>query len=145
MVKLPFNSANLLLEGPHLPVLISASRRELDEGRAVGLEFPELPVQALIDTGASITIINPEIAVTCKLKHTGHQRISAVGGSAGEFPEFAAGIAFPGSEIPRLDTIRVVACPLIRQPFFSCLIGRDVLQKWVLTYNGKTGEVEIRV
>jgi gag-polyprotein putative aspartyl protease len=111
VVKLPFTSANLLLEGPHLPVLISASRFELEEGRAVGLEFPELPVQALVDTGASITIINPEIATTCKLKQTGHQRINAVGGSAGEFPEYAAAIAFPGSEIPSLDTVRVVACP----------------------------------
>src|SRR3989475_11215219 len=108
-------------------------------------EFPELPVRALIDTGASLTIINPEIATTCKLKQTGHQTINAVGGAAGEYPEYAAAISFPGSEIPSLDTTRVVACPIIRQPFFSCLIGRDILQKWLLIYNRRTGEIEIRV
>jgi predicted aspartyl protease len=110
----------------------------------VGLEFPELPVRALIDTGASLTIINPQIAATCKLKQTGHQKINAVGGEAGEYPEYAAAIRFPESELPGLGTARVVACPIIRQPFFSCLIGRDILQKWLLIYNGRSGEVEIR-
>jgi predicted aspartyl protease len=143
-VKLPFTPTALLQQGPHIAILVSATRWEIEEGRAVGLEFPELPVRALIDTGASLTIINPQIAATCKLKQTGHQKINAVGGEAGEYPEYAAAISFPGSELPSLDTTRVVACPIIRQPFFSCLIGRDILQKWLLTYNGRSGEVEIR-
>jgi len=145
VVKLSFTSNSLLVEGPHVPILVSATHFEAGEGRAVGLEFPELPVRALIDTGASLTIINPEIAATCKLKQTGFQKISAVGGLAGEYPEYAAAISFPGSEIPSLGAARVVACPIIRQPFYSCLIGRDILQKWILTYNGRTGEIEIRI
>ena len=132
-------------QGPHIAILVSATRWEVEEGRSVGLEFPELPVRALIDTGASLTIINPQIAATCKLKQTGHQKINAVGGEAGEYPEFAAAIRFPETELPGLDTARVVACPIIRQPFFSCLIGRDILQKWLFTYNGRTGAVEIQV
>lgn len=143
MVKFRYDASALLLEGPHLPIIISATKVELHEGRSLGLEFPELPVRALIDTGASITVINPEIAATCKLKQTGHQRVSTVGGAAGEYPEYAAAMAFPGTEIPSLNTIRVVACPIIRQPFFSCLIGRDIMQRWTLVYNGKTGEVQI--
>jgi len=94
-----------------------------------------MSVRALVDTGASLTIINPQIAATCKL--------SAVGGEAGEFPEYAAAISFPGNHLPGLDTTRVVACPIIRQPFFSCLIGRDIMRKWLFTYDGRTGEVEI--
>jgi len=110
----------------------------------VGLEFPELPVRALIDTGASLTVINPQIATTCKLKQTGRQKINAVGGAAGEYPEFAAAIAFPETELPSLATARVVACPIIRQPFFACLIGRDILRKWLLLYDGRSGVVEIQ-
>lgn len=143
-MRLSFTSAALLLEGPHVPILVSATLFEVQEGSAVGLEFPELPVRALIDTGASLTVINPEIAATCKLKQTGFQKISAVGGLAGEYPEYAAAISFPGSEIPSLGAARVVACPIIRQPFYSCLIGRDILQKWILIYNGHTGEIEVR-
>jgi len=123
--------------------LISATRFELEEGRAVGLEFPEWRINALVDTGASLTIINPEIAKTCKLRWTGRAKIVAVGGMSGEFPEHAAAISFPGTELPSFDAIRVVACPIIRRPF-SCLIGRDVLQKFKFVYDGRTGEVELR-
>jgi hypothetical protein len=119
VVKLPFTPTDLILQGPHIAILISATRVEVEEGRPLGLEFPELPVRALIDTGASLTVINPEIAKTCKLKQTGHQMINAVGGQAGEYPAYAAAISFPGSELPSLEATRVVACPIIRQPFFS--------------------------
>ena len=70
--------------------------------------------------------------------------LHAVGGVAGEFPAYAASIAFPGTELPSFDVIRVVACPIVKQRFFSCLIGRDILQKWLLNYDGKTGELEVR-
>jgi predicted aspartyl protease len=143
VVKLPFTPTDLILQGPHIAILISATRWEVEEGRPLGLEFPELPVRALIDTGASLTVINPEIAKTCKLKQTGHQMINAVGGQAGEYPAYAAAISFPGTELPSLEATRVVACPIIRQPFFSCLIGRDIMRKWLLTYDGRTGQVEV--
>jgi hypothetical protein len=119
VVKLPFTPIELILQGPHIAILISATRLEVEEGRPLGLEFPELPVHALIDTGASLTVINPEIAKTCKLKQTGHQMINAVGGQAGEYPAYPAAISFPGTELPSLEATRVVACPIIRQPFFS--------------------------
>jgi predicted aspartyl protease len=143
VVKLPFAPTDLILQGPHIEILISTTRVEVEEGRPLGLEFTDLPVRALVDTGASLTVINPEIAATCKLKQTGHQMINAVGGQAGEFPAYAAAISFRGTELPSLDASRVVACPIIRQPFFSCLIGRDILRKWLFPYDGRSGKVEI--
>lgn len=141
-MKWPRSPATLLQEGPHVPILISASRFELEEGRAVGLEYPEWPINALIDTGASVTIINPEIAKTCKLRWTGSATIVAVGGMSGEFPEHAAALSFPGTDLPNFDVVRVVACPLLRRNF-SCLIGRDILRKFRLVYDGRIGEIEI--
>lgn len=143
-MKLPFSAATLLQQGPHLAIVISATTFEVREGRSAGLDFPEWPVRALIDTGASLTIINPQIAATCKLKQTGRARINAVGGEAGEYPEYAAAISFPDSELPSLHATRVVACPIIRQPFYSCLIGRDILEKWLFLYDGRSGRVEIQ-
>lgn len=134
----------LLLQGPHIEILISATRPEVEEGRAIGLEFPEMSVRALIDTGASLTIINPQIAKQCRLRQTDTNKITTVGGQAGEYPAHAAAISFPRTELPSFDVIRVVACPIIRQQFFSCLIGRDILQKWLFTYDGRKGEIEIR-
>jgi predicted aspartyl protease len=116
---------------------------ELEERRAVGLEFPEpLQIKALIDTGASITVINPEVAQTCKLRQTGFAQLLAAG-SSGQYPEHAAAISFPNSELKGLDAIKVVACPIVRQPY-SCLIGRDILSRWFVSYDGLSGEVVIR-
>lgn len=60
-MKLPFTPTTLFEQGPHLEILICATRIEVIEGRAVGLEFPEMSVRALVDTGASLTIINPQM------------------------------------------------------------------------------------
>jgi len=138
------NPNKLLLEGPHVEILISTTRPELEEGRAIGLEFRELSVHALIDTGASLTVINPQIASTCKLLQTDWNSITTVGGMAGRYRAYAAAISFPGTDLPSFDVIRVVACPIIEQRYFSCLIGRDILRKWVLTYNGPKGELDVR-
>jgi predicted aspartyl protease len=139
-----FSSASALqLQGPIIEILISATRPEINEGEGLGLEFPALLVKALVDTGASLTIINPEIAATCKLRHTDKNKINAVGGEAGEYPAHAAAISFPGTVLPSFDVIRVVACPIVKQPFFSCLIGRDILRKWLFVYDGRKGDVQI--
>ncbi|HEY3618520.1 MAG TPA: retropepsin-like aspartic protease [Candidatus Sulfotelmatobacter sp.] len=143
-MKLRPNPSNLLLEGPHIEILISTTSPELEEGRAIGLEFSELRVHALIDTGASLTVINPQIASTCNLLQTDWNRITTVGGMAGSYPAYAAAISFPETDLARFDVIRVVACPIIEQPFFSCLIGRDILRKWLLIYDGPNGQLEIR-
>jgi predicted aspartyl protease len=135
----------LVLQGPHIEILISTTLPELEQGRAVGLEFPTLRVRALIDTGAAITVINPQIATTCKLLQTDWNRIATVGGGGGEYPAYAAAISFPGTKLPSFDVFRVVGCPILGQPYFSCLIGRDLLRNWVLTYDGPNGELEIRV
>jgi predicted aspartyl protease len=135
--------SKLLLEGPHIEILISTTRLEFEEGRAIGLEYRELSVHALIDTGASLTVINPQIASTCKLLQTDWNRITTVGGMAGRYPAYAAAISFPGTDLPTLDVIRVVACPIIEQRFFSCLIGRDILHNWRFTYDGPNGELAI--
>ena len=142
-MKCRWNPAELLAEGPHIEILISTTRLELEEGRAIGLEFRELTVHALIDTGASLTVINPQVASTCKLLQTDWNKITTVGGMAGLYPAYAAAMSFPGTDLSPIDVIRVVACPIIEQRFFSCLIGRDILQKWCLTYDGPRSEFEI--
>lgn len=137
------NPSTLLLQGPVIDIIVSTTLPELEEGRSIGLEYSEFSMRALIDTGAALTIINPQIAKTCKLLQTDWNKITAVGGVEGEYPAYAAAISFPGTELPRLDVIRVVACPIIKQPFFSCLIGRDILRKWILTYDGRNGRFEV--
>jgi predicted aspartyl protease len=143
-LKWRLNPSKLIFEGPHTEILISTTRLEFEEGRSIGLEYRELRVHALIDTGASLTVINPQIASTCKLLQTDWNRITTVGGTAGRYPAYAAAISFPETDLSGFDAMRVVACPIIEQPFFSCLIGRDILRKWHFAYDGPNGEIEIQ-
>jgi hypothetical protein len=98
-------------------------------------------VTALIDTGASRTVINPQVATTCGLRQTGVVRISGAG-QITDRPEFAGSILFPDSGLSGFDPLPLVACPLPEQDV-SCLIGRDVLERWNFTYDGRSGQVEI--
>jgi hypothetical protein len=130
-------------QGPRIQVAIGFDKLDLDEARQIGLEIPKpLIVMALIDTGSSITVVNPELAKTCKLRQTGMVSVSAVG-NIGDYPEYAASIQFPGNSLAGLDIVRIVSCSLIKQSV-SCLIGRDFLCRWRFSYDGRSGTVVIQ-
>src|ERR1035438_9885158 len=134
--------SDLQQEGPRVRILISALREEINEGRSLGLEYPApIRVKALVDTGASLTVINPELAQSCKLKHTGFVKVSAAG-NLGAYPQYAACIKFADDNLKGIEVIPVVGCKLPQQSI-SCLIGRDLMRRWKFTYDGRTGEFTI--
>ena len=133
----------LLKHGPIIPIVIGWPLFETNENVPIALQPAEpRQIHALIDTGASLTIVNPALARTLKLQQTGEATIYAAG-SSGTYPEFAASISFPGTSLPNMDIVRIVGCPLASQ-VMSCLIGRDVLKNWELTYNGLLGRFSIQ-
>lgn len=143
-VKLHATPAVLQRDGPLIRIAISAPQFEIAQGRRIGLDFPEpMTIGGLIDTGASLTVVNPQVAQRCRLSHTGFATIFAAG-SSGQYPEYAAAISFPNHELKGFELIRVVACPIVGQRLFACLIGRDILRKWMLTYDGHSGETTIK-
>lgn len=136
------SSAELQQEGPRIRISISAPEEEIEIGRAFAIVYPDpLSIVALVDTGASLTVINPELVQSCRLSQTGFTKISSAG-SIGDFPTYAAHIEFPGYNLRGFEIIPVVACRLPQQSI-SCLIGRDVLRRWIFTYNGRTGEFAV--
>lgn len=104
-------------------------------------------VAALVDTGAAFTAINPQLAQSCQLIQRGQKKIRVLGNTklqdAREYPEFAASISFPGSDLRDFRAHGVVACQIFETQF-SCLIGRDLLKYWELTYSGTLGQFSIR-
>ncbi len=101
-------------------------------------QIPAITVQALIDTGASSTVISPKVASALNLKQTGTQKVSSVQDEQ-ERPVYFGRVNFPwgmGMDAP------LVECP-IRGDYFECLIGRDVLQHWHFSYNGPDGSYVI--
>jgi predicted aspartyl protease len=132
----------LRVEGLTIKVEIGPSGAEMQWAKLAGVSLNKpLTIAALIDTGASRTVINPQVAVTCGLRQVGEAVISTAG-HVGRMPEYVGSISFPESKLSRADPVRFIACPLPQQAV-SCLLGRDVLEQWRLVYDGRTGEVKI--
>src|SRR5437667_4575539 len=67
--------------GPCIDVTVMNSRDVIEGGRAIGLEYPEpRRMRALLDTGASVTVISKVFANHCKLFQTNEgSEITAMG------------------------------------------------------------------
>jgi predicted aspartyl protease len=139
---LTYIADELQKEGLRLRINISAPQMHMREDELAGLEYGVLNVTALIDTGAARTVINPEVAETCRLRQTGNIYMTAVASGPRPYPEYAASIGFPGIGLKTFETIPVVGCKLPQQSI-SCLIGRDLMRRWKFTYDGGTGEFTI--
>lgn len=93
--------------GPCIDVNVTNSREVIEAGRAVGLEYPEpLKMKALLDSGASVTVISKAFARYCKLMQTGETEIRALGGLH-RCGEHAAAINFPGTRLRSIDPIKL--------------------------------------
>ena len=56
-------------------------------------------------------------------------------GAMVEGAEYAASVSFPNTGLRPLVPIRLFSADFIREPF-ACLIGRDILQYWKITFDG---------
>jgi len=122
--------------GAFVDVTITHPRAVQDKLREKGQNIPTFQTKALIDTGASNSVISPEAAEKLNLLHTGYQKVASVHEEK-DRPVYYGFLIFPwgnGKEIP------LICCDLKN---FQCLIGRDILQHWYFTYNGVDGSVVI--
>ena len=103
----PFNQTD---PGPLIDVTITNSRDVIEAGRALGLEYPApRALRALLDTGASVTVISKVFANYCKLFQTSEgTEITAIGATHA-CGEHAGSISFPGTNLRALDSIRIVS------------------------------------
>jgi len=122
--------------GAFIEVTITHPRIIQENFKKQGKSVPTVNVNALIDTGASSTVITPRVADQLGLIHTGFQKVTSVQDEQ-QRPVYYGFIIFPwggAKEIP------IISCPLKN---FDCLIGRDILMHWYLTYNGPDGSIVI--
>jgi hypothetical protein len=110
---------------------------------AAGQTIPApVQIRALVDTGASGTCIDPSVPTSLGLTPTGN--ITMMTPSTGATPhtadQYDVGLIIPGPGLPPLlfQTIPVACVELLTPQGFHALIGRDILQKCLLHYNGTT-------
>jgi predicted aspartyl protease len=142
---MPYLTARLTDFGPVINVLIgvTAPRRKLLEKH--GLPVPSrVPVQALIDTGASISVVAPNIPQQLGLHATG--KTSLLTASTGHKPhpcdeyDVSVTLQHPDTEIELLFAYVAVAATIFHpnEPY-QVIIGRDLLAECLLVYDGQNG------
>jgi predicted aspartyl protease len=102
-----------------------------------GGRFSKMP--ALIDIGAGRTVVTPAVVERVGLRQVDVTRLARAGGINEDAGVYVAAIRFPRYKLATIEVANVICCELPEQPI-QCLIGRDILSRWLFTYDGRTGE-----
>jgi hypothetical protein len=126
------HSALLRENGPVYPVVITPSFPTIEALRLEKKDVPHIKVKAIFDTGAQSTAISKKVADFLKLipRGTVHVYTSQSSKIVNEYD-----IALEFDSRICLNSLRVFGASLHEQSI-DCLIGRDILQFGVFTYDG---------
>ena len=129
----------LAVNGPTLEVEIGFApqfRAETVSGRP---DIPSNRWPALVDTGASASCIDADLAQSLGLPLSGRDNVAGVGGIS-PVDRYLAQIYIPSLNWTIYGTFSGVYLSAGGQPH-QALIGRDFLKNFRMTYEGRTGEV----
>jgi hypothetical protein len=93
---------------------------------------------ALIDTGASATAVDGDALKALSISPIGRVEVRTPSGKEQQ-DLYPASLTFPGTQIPTLNFNAVLGSKLKEQGILA-LVGRDVLQHFLLIYNGHLGQ-----
>jgi hypothetical protein len=86
--------------------------------------------------------LSPEAVQKVGLSKIDETTLIRVGGIV-KADVYVASLQFPNcGGFSAIDVIEVPSCEL-PHPLFRCLIGRDVLSRWIFTYDGPAGPWQI--
>lgn len=108
---------------------------------AAGGAGTPVTLNAMIDTGASISTLQDSVAQRAGLQQTGSTQLSGVGGVQMS-PIYAASLAIPEFGVT-VDAIEVAS---VQNPFpgVEMLLGRDLLRNLSLEYHGLQGQFALK-
>jgi hypothetical protein len=124
---------NLYRTGPVIEVILTPSVEFIKVLNIPSSSIKSITVSAMIDTGASTTMISEGLAKSLGIEPVGTIKIHTPSSTNIICPQYNIQIIFPENVI--YSSIVVTEAPLQGQ-HIQCLIGRDVLRDSVLIYNG---------
>jgi hypothetical protein len=86
-------------------------------------------------------VVTPEAVQRVGLSKIDETDILVVGGIV-KADVYVASLQFPYCLFTAIEVIEVSCCEL-PHPLYRCLLGRDVLSRWIFTYNGPVGTWQI--
>jgi hypothetical protein len=142
--------APLFLEGFNLPVSVSTSSGCLNNPNFNKDLAASIAVMAHLDTGASRTSIDIGLAEYLKLEPSGMAPNLTAGGIK-TMPTFVLDLHFQNANLAPFINLPVSSCELSfdiggrlnSSKNFALLLGRDILSRWNIVWNGPTSTVFI--
>ena len=136
-----------------LNIAVSVSTPSLEKLQNPNVEIRTATILAHFDTGASKTSIDTALAERLGLVAVGLSEIHTAAGSV-LMPNFAVDISFPGTKLQPFINIPISSCKLnvkmdqngeiaMSPQNFGLLIGRDIMSRWNIVWNGPTSSVFI--
>jgi len=129
-----------------LNAVIGVSRERRSALTLANIEIPQvMSIRALIDTGASVTCVDPSVMRSLKLTPTGKILIHtpSTKNDPVEHDQYDISLFVPAATQAQppliLHTLPVVCAELLVSQGFHALIGRDVLGQCLFSYNGTAG------
>jgi hypothetical protein len=145
---MPIISFQAQADGPIVSAAVGVSipRRKLLIDH--GLVVPDMVVGTfLVDTGATVTAVAPDLIASLGLPHIGAVSVHtpSTGATSVAIDQYDASFIIPGNAPD--GTLVIGAIPILATHFRSQgidgLIGRDILNRCMLVYNGTTGAVSL--
>lgn len=141
----PWDPSALQSPGPRIKFRVNKPLDDVEEGEGIGLEYSAPIPMALIDTGSPFTIVNRILVNRCGLRLTNPATpIKTLAGNC-ILEAYCGSISFPESNLPPIREMQIFAADLNREIFYSALIGRDILRRWDVRFNGPGKLVTITV
>jgi hypothetical protein len=142
--RIPWNPFDPGDPGPCIKFSVTRYVDEIEYGQNIGLEYSPAPIPtALIDTGSPFTIISKVLARTCNLALTNPVFPIITMGGPCDCEEHCGAMSFPNSGLPRITALQILAREFYKETAYSCIIGRNVLRRWNICFDGKSRLVTI--
>jgi hypothetical protein len=141
-INTPGSAFRLTTEGPTVPVAVGLTAQHMDVLQRLGQPIPN-PISgfALIDTGASVCMLDDSIVNQLSIPPLGTRQIHSPAGPTQQYT-YPASLSFPGTTLPNIAFSDFISGPLLPTGIIA-LIGRNVLSSFVLNYNGPGGHISL--
>lgn len=132
--------------GAMLPIRVMQSDQYVEALKKAGLPFASpTTILAILDTGASGSAIDKDIVNQLSLQYRGYAEIHTP--STGPNVDYrgvydATVVIGEGLSPPLVATLPLIECEFASRGFYA-LIGRDILNRCVLTFDGPAGSFHL--